>query len=114
MNFAKIILIAIACISTTSLHAEIQVKEADNSAVNERDSENNTLTPVDQASGSKRDIEITRRIRQDLMKSKTISTDGKNIKIITLKGKVTLRGPVESVTEKAQIEKIAFMVELEL
>jgi hyperosmotically inducible protein len=36
-----------------------------------------------------------------------MSTDAKNVKIITENGRVTLRGPVKSADEKSQIEKIA-------
>jgi hyperosmotically inducible periplasmic protein len=36
-----------------------------------------------------------------------MSVNAQNVKIITQDGKVTLRGPVETLEEKAAIEKIA-------
>jgi hyperosmotically inducible protein len=49
------------------------------------------------------DILITQRIRQALVKDKKLSTYGKNVKIITINGRVTLKGPVDSTIEEASI-----------
>ena len=49
------------------------------------------------------DLKITRQIRRALTKDRELSTDAKNIKIITIDGAVTLRGPVKSEQEKADI-----------
>src|ERR1041385_8893131 len=68
-------------------------KPPDNTAVNARDRDDNTLTPGDQGT-SEADREVTRNIRRALMKNDQLSTTAKNIKIITVNGKVTLRGPV--------------------
>jgi osmotically-inducible protein OsmY len=38
------------------------------------------------------------------MADKSLSTDAKNIKVITINGVVTLRGPVNTVKEKSTIE----------
>ncbi len=73
----------------------------DNSAVNQRDRDQ-TLTPMDQ-SNKPADLKITRQIRRALVKDHELSTDAKNIKIITIDGAVTLRGPVKSEQEKADI-----------
>lgn len=77
----------------------------DNSQVNKRDSENQTLTPLDQ-SNAKADLSITQAIRKSIMKQH-LSMDAKNIKIITSNGDVTLRGPVKNISEKEKIDKIA-------
>ena len=50
---------------------------------------------------------ITQQIRQDLMKDKSLSFTAKNVKIITIDGKVTLRGPVKSDAERSAIEAAA-------
>ena len=81
--------------------------EVDNTAMNKRDSEDMTLTPMDQAEGSKADIELTRKIREALTDSDTLSTSAQNVKIITLKGITTLRGPVNTMAEKREIERVA-------
>ena len=78
----------------------------DNTARNTRDRENATLTPDDQGK-SKSDIETTRKIRRALMKNHDLSMTAKNIKIITVDGKVTLRGPVKSQPERDLINQIA-------
>lgn len=77
----------------------------DNSRVNQRDRNEQTLTPMDQ-SNSKADLSITQAIRKSIMKEH-FSMDAKNIKIITSNGEVTLRGPVKNISEKERIDKIA-------
>jgi hyperosmotically inducible periplasmic protein len=79
--------------------------EADNTGKNVRDRDH-TLTPGDQ-SEDEGDLTITKNIRQALMADDTLSTNAKNVKIITVKRVVTLRGPVGSAQEKANIERKA-------
>ena|ERR1700676_1679496 len=74
----------------------------DNSAQNQRDRDHQTLTPIDQ-SNKPADLETTRNIRQALVKDDQLSTEAKNVKIITIDGAVTLRGPVKTDQEKAAI-----------
>ena len=80
--------------------------DADNSRVNKRDRNSAALTPMDQGP-SEADRKVTQQIRQDLMKDKSLSFTAKNVKIITVKGKVTLRGPVNNDTERSAIEAAA-------
>ena len=80
---------------------------ADSTEKNVRDKDNATLTPTDQAQGSKHDVDMTRRIRKSLMADKTLSTNAQNIKIVTLNGRATLRGPVKDVGEQERILKKA-------
>ena len=83
--------------------------EPDNTAVNERDQDDRTLTPTDQG-GSEGDRKITQRIRQAVMRDDSLSFTAKNVKIITIDGKVTLRGPVKSQQERAAIGAAAKQV----
>jgi len=46
---------------------------------------------------------MTQRIRKALMADKSLSTAAKNIKIITVNGLVTLRGPVKTPQERENI-----------
>lgn len=78
---------------------------ADNTARNVRD-RNQTITPGNQAE-NEADRAITQKIRQALMDDDSLSTNAKNIKIITVNGVVTLRGPVNSDREKNEIGKKA-------
>jgi osmotically-inducible protein OsmY len=84
-------------------------KKADNTAVNQRDRDDKSLTPMDQG-GSEADRKITQQIRQAVMKDGSLSFSSKNVKIITINGKVTLRGPVKSAEERAAIERAASQV----
>ncbi|MET0790400.1 MAG: BON domain-containing protein [Polyangiaceae bacterium] len=79
---------------------------ADNSRVNRRDSGGATLTPMDQGP-SEADRKITRDIRQAVMSDSSLSFTAKNVKIITVDGKVTLRGPVKTAAERSAIEATA-------
>jgi len=83
-----------------------QSSEADNTKQNVRDKDGDSLTPMDQSS-DKRDVELTKRIRKALVDDESLSTSAKNIKIITIDGKVTLRGPVETSKEHARVVKKA-------
>lgn len=80
--------------------------DADNTARNVRDRQENRLTPVDQGT-SDADVQMTRRIRQDILAREGLSVSARNIKVITVNGRVTLRGPVNDETEKRIIAEIA-------
>lgn len=73
-------------------------QDYDNTGKNIRDRDSKTLTPFDQ-SESESDRTITQKIRQAIMADDSLSTNAKNIKIITIQGVVTLRGPVASSRE---------------
>jgi osmotically-inducible protein OsmY len=81
----------------------------DNSGVNVRDRGNATITPSDQ-SNRRSDIEMTRQIRRALMKDKSLSTTARNVKVVTIDGNVTLRGPVNSEQEKTVIANKAVQI----
>ena len=74
----------------------------DNSGRNERDRNDATKTAGDQ-SESEADRTISQNIRKAITSDDSVSTNGKNVKIITVDGVVTLRGPVKSEAEKANI-----------
>jgi osmotically-inducible protein OsmY len=57
-------------------------------------------------STSTNDAELTRRIRADLM-SRNLSTQAKNVTIVTVDGMVTIRGTVPTSEEKATIGEVA-------
>jgi osmotically-inducible protein OsmY len=79
--------------------------ESTNTAVNKRDVDDKNLTPLDQGS-SQSDVEITTQIRKAIIAHKTMSVNAQNVKVITLNGKVTLRGPVNTSEEKRFIGEI--------
>ena len=79
---------------------------ADNTGRNVRDRNDQAVTPGDQGS-SAADLKITQDIRRALTDSDQLSTNAKNVKIITLDRVVTLRGPVSSAAERAAVVKVA-------
>ncbi len=78
----------------------------DNTSTNKRDASAAELT-ADQQKTNGSDMEITRLIREELMKNSDLSTYAHNVKIITVNGKVTLKGPVRSKNEVSSILKSA-------
>lgn len=82
---------------------------ADNTKRNERDRAGETLTPFDQGENES-DRAISQQVRQSVVKNDALSMTAKNVKIITVGGVVTLRGPVKSAEEKTTIEGIAKQV----
>ena len=73
---------------------------------NTRKNATEQLTAQNQG-GASGDREVTRNIRRSLVKTDSLSSMGKNVKVITVNGHVTLRGPVHSEQEKKTIEPIA-------
>ena len=78
------------------------VVEPDNSGRNVRDRNDATKTAGDQ-SESEADRTITQNLRKTITDDDSLSTNGKNVKVVTIDGTVTLRGPVKSEKEKADI-----------
>ena len=90
---------------TPQVSANAPTADADNSARNERDRSDSTLTPLDQG-GSEADRDVTQLVRQRIVDEDGFSVNAQNVKIITQDGVVTLRGPVATSEEKAQIAAI--------
>jgi hyperosmotically inducible periplasmic protein len=74
----------------------------DDTGKNVRDRDDKTLTPMDQG-GSAGDRELTATIRRAIVGDGSLSTNAHNVKIITVDGVVTLRGPVKTPAEKAAV-----------
>lgn len=79
---------------------------AENTERNVRDKANTTLTPEDQME-NEGDIKITANVRKAITDRESLSVNAQNIKIISRKGVVTLRGPVNSTTESTELQQIA-------
>ncbi len=80
--------------------------QVDNTARNVSDRDNSTLTPLDQGN-NKADLATTAQIRKGILAGDGMSMNAKNVKIITIDGRVTLRGPVDTAEEKRLIGEIA-------
>jgi hyperosmotically inducible protein len=81
----------------------------DNTKMNKGDAQKGATT-ADQQKMNPSDREITRKIRAAIVDDKSLSTYARNIKIITQGGKVTLKGPVRTEKEKADVEAKAATV----
>ena len=96
-----------ATVDATVKTDRASTNEPDNTGKNVRDRNDATLTPGDQGT-SPADRDITQKVRKGVVSSTNdYSMVAKNIKIMTVNGKVTLRGPVKTDAEKAGIESIA-------
>ena len=78
----------------------------DNTKINKRDRVKGAPT-ADQQKENDGDRELTQKIRQSIMKDKSLSTYAHNVKVIAQGGNVTLKGPVRSDEEKRTIEMMA-------
>ncbi|MBA3548326.1 MAG: BON domain-containing protein [Nannocystis sp.] len=93
------IVIALGCLPACGGDGKV---DADNTKRNARDRDEAALTPIDQGN-SAADIELTQKIRQKVIADESLSSNARNIKIITKDGAVTLRGPVKDEAEKARV-----------
>ncbi len=84
---------------------EKTMEDADNTGINDRDDNDAAVTAQTQ-SNDKGDVELLSTIRQEIVDEDTLSTSAHNIKIVTNNGAVTLRGPVNSATEKSKVEEL--------
>ncbi len=82
-----------------------RARDADNTGINARDRKD-TTTPMDQGS-SAAETDITASIRKGIMADDRLSFNGKNVKVITVGSKVTLRGPVKSDEARQAIGQLA-------
>ena len=81
----------------------------DNTKVNTRDRDAGAVT-ADQQKENTADRDVAKRIRQSVIKDKSLSTYAHNVKIVVQGGQVTLKGPVRSEEEKRSIEAKAAAV----
>ena len=104
-------LFALGCLSSRGFAAEPVTRSssqvpADNTGKNVRDRDESAVT-ADQQSNSQGDVKITREIRRQIVNDKSLSTSAHNVKIVTVDGAVTLRGPVVSTKEKTVVAETA-------
>jgi hyperosmotically inducible periplasmic protein len=98
----KNILTVLLLASTAVAQTQDQATKPDNTKKNATEQ-----TTAEQQGGSAEDRGMTKNIRREMVKNDSLSTMAKNIKVITVDGMVTLRGPVHSEQEKAAIASIA-------
>jgi hyperosmotically inducible protein len=89
-------------LGTIAIAQDSAAPAPDNSAVNVRDRAPDAMT-ADQQSNAKSDVELTREIRQAVVKDDSLSMLAHNVKIVAANGSVILRGPVKTEQEKVAI-----------
>ena len=89
-------------LGTIAMAQDSAAPAPDNSAVNVRDRAPDAMT-ADQQSNAKSDVELTREIRQAVVKDDSLSMLAHNVKIVAANGSVILRGPVKTEQEKVAI-----------
>jgi hyperosmotically inducible periplasmic protein len=99
--------IAILCLngnfSATQMSAQSPSAQApDNSSQNK-----STAPTADNQANAKVDRETTAKIRKAIVSDKDLSTYAHNVKIITMNGEVTLKGPVQTDEEKQKVVSLA-------
>jgi hyperosmotically inducible periplasmic protein len=99
--FSAAVLAGMLCLPASAAMAP---QQPDNTAVNKHDKNAPT---ADQAKSNMSDRDMMKNIRHDVVKDKSLSTYGHNVKIIAEHGKITLKGPVHSEDEKKAIEEHA-------
>ncbi len=87
-------------------NSSTKVEDVDNTGINVRDRDSTAITSGDQSENAG-DRVITQKIRQAIVSNNSLSLNAKNIKIVTINGVVTLRGPVDNAREREIIGKIA-------
>jgi hyperosmotically inducible protein len=109
-QIGKSLLLAASVLYGVSLIASpVPRQSADNTKTNQGDASNGAVT-ADQQKMNSTDRNITKQIRSAIYKDKLLSMYAHNIKIISQDGKVTLKGPVRSEDEKANVEAKAAAV----
>ena len=106
MNKLFMLAALLAGLSASPFLATAQQPAPDNTAVNKRDQKTDSPT-ADQGKNKTTDLQLAREIRRDVVKDKTLSMYGHNVKIIAQSGKVTLKGPVKTEAEKKIIADYA-------
>ena len=99
-------LIAIACWTGAMAASALNTTAPDNSARNAAVGKPSNTTADDQGN-SKGDIDLTAKIRRALVDDESLSVNAQNVKIITNKGQVVLKGPVANESERQKIFRVA-------
>jgi hyperosmotically inducible periplasmic protein len=107
MSFLRVKSVASAtmaglCLSVVLMPGLAMAQMPDNTAQNKGDTQT-----ADKQSNAKADRDITAKVRKEIVGDKDLSTYAHNVKVITVNGAVTLKGPVKSEDEKAKVAELA-------
>jgi hyperosmotically inducible protein len=101
--------VLLGCMGALWAQQDASAPAADNTKVNQRD-RNKSEPTADQQKENATDRQLVQQIRKAIVKDKSLSTYGHNVKVIAQNGMVTLKGPVKSDEEKQAIENKAAQI----
>jgi len=100
MSYLRFLLVAVAatallCVAEVTSHRLLAQSSSTQAPDNSAQNKNHVETADNQAS-SKDDRQITAKVRKVIVSDKDLSTYAHNVKVITVHGEVTLKGPVQT------------------
>jgi hyperosmotically inducible periplasmic protein len=112
MYLSRFRIVAIAAIAVVCLNGSISstrmLAQSSSAQAPDNTSQNKSTTPnADNQANAKVDRETTAKIRKAIVGDKNLSTYAHNVKIITVNGEVTLKGPVKTDEEKQTVVSLA-------
>jgi hyperosmotically inducible protein len=110
VTLSSTLMLSTALLALPAPHQDTTQQTApDNTSMNKGDG-NSGVKTADSQKIDPADRDLTKKIRSSIYEDKSLSTYAHNIKIISRNGNVTLKGPVRSDDEKANIEAKAAAV----
>ena len=113
MTFLRITLLASAALALSTRPINLNASQPTSQSgtaqtAPDNSKQNKDQTPTaDNQPNAQADRITTAKIRKAIIADKTLSTYAHNVKIITVNGAVTLKGPVKSDDEKQKVESAA-------
>ena len=102
LNLAASAVLAVCCLAPLPASSQVPATGAQTAPDNSAQNKDQGLT-ADNQTDAKGDRLTTANIRKAIMADKDLSTYAHNVKIITVNGAVTLKGPVKSEEEKEKV-----------
>ena len=98
---------AALCFSAASVSPVAFAQSSGSQAPDNTAQNKGQVQTADSQSNAKSDRETTAKIRKAIVSDKNLSTSAHNVKVITVSGQVTLKGPVQTEDEKQRVATIA-------
>ena len=102
LSLAASAVLAVSCLAHLPASARVSATSAQTAPDNSAQNKDQGLT-ADNQTDAKGDRLTTANIRKAIMADKDLSTYAHNVKVVTVNGAVTLKGPVKSDEEKEKV-----------
>ncbi|HSY67387.1 MAG TPA: BON domain-containing protein [Edaphobacter sp.] len=112
MHLSRFRIVAVAAIAVLCLNGNFPTTrmsaQSSSAQAPDNSSQNKSTSPTaDNQANAKVDRETTAKVRKAIVSDKDLSTYAHNVKIITVNGEVTLKGPVQTDEEKQKVVSLA-------